>query len=149
MNANELKKIIKDSVREVMQEDKVLKGLVSESIDTSIQAVFRIIAENKDLFTTKEIIRESVVQPVNVPSGPRTAKEIENDAILKFRNQQVRKQAPDIQKQLFGNHSINPQQVVNETKKVITQPQQITSTKINTNYLDLISQTELEDEDYD
>lgn len=144
MKVEELEKLIRKAVREE------LKYIVSESINTSISTIFKVITENKEIFTTKEIIRETIqTQPINqTPVDPKNKNAASDAAIRKYR-QQLNKEISETQSAAF--RGINPHQVVNETKK---QPQQKQSqkfdpTKSKTSYLNLIENMQFDNDEDD
>jgi len=152
MKIDELKSIIKESIREVLRENNVIKELVAESINTSIATVFKVISENKDLFATKEIIKETVhAAPISESQKVSTSSS-DDDAIRKFRAQ-MKGQAAGIQRGAFGNvNAPSPQQIVNEQTRV-QKPAEVKQKVApignnKSNYLGMISSAELDDEDW-
>lgn len=152
MKLEDLEKMIKKAVREVLTEDKIIKEVLSESITTSINTVFKVIVENKELFATKEIIREQVIH-APVQAGPRTKDQIEDEVHKKFRDQQKR-QSSVLQREAFGGivgpaASPNPQRIINETRKEVQPARQPLPNIPKGNYLNMITNVELDDDDED
>lgn len=151
MKVDELKNMIKESIREVLKENNVIKELVSEAINVSIGTVFKVISENKDLFATKEIIKETVhTAPVNEASQQKPSSD--DEAIRKFRAQ-MKGQAASVQRGSFGNiNAPNPQQVINEQTRSQKPPEVKQKVQPNnqgkSNYLSMINAAELDEEEW-
>lgn len=153
MKLEDLEKMIKKAIREVLTEDKIIKEVLSESITTSINTVFKVIVENKDLFGTKEVIREQIIAAPQNATGPKSKDQIEDDVHKRFRDQMKQKQGPAIQRQAFAGingpaAAPNPQKVLNETRREPAAPKQPLPNIPKGNYLSMITSA-VPDEDDD